>query len=67
MTLCFARGGMKRISHTHKEVETGTLAEQKYPPSGYSDLFFLKNGSNRSIGIGKRVVELLSAETSLRV
>ena len=28
---------------------------------------FLKNGLNRSIGIGKRVVELFSAETSLSV
>jgi len=59
--------GNQRVSHKHKEAETGSLAEQKYPPSGYSDLFFLKNGSNRSIGIGKSVVELFSAETSLRV
>jgi len=28
---------------------------------------FLKNGLNRSIGIGNSVVELFSAETSLRV
>ena len=46
---------------------TASLPEQKYPLSAYSDLVFLRNGSNRSIGIGKRVVELLSAETSLRV
>jgi len=59
--------GNQRVSHKHKEAEMARLPEQKYPLSGYSDLFFLKNGSNRSIGIGKRMVELLSAETSLRV
>jgi len=59
--------GNQRVSHKHKEAETASLAEQKYPLSAYSDLFFLKNGSNRSIGIGNSVVELLSAETSLSV
>jgi hypothetical protein len=60
-------GGNQKVKPSIQEAETASFAEQKHPLSAYSDLFFLRNGSNRSIGIGKRVVELLSAETSLRV
>ena len=61
--------GDERVSHKHKEAETASLPEQEDPlhPAVTLHYFLLKNGSNRSIGIGKRVVELLSAETSLRV
>jgi len=60
---------MKRVSHKHKEAETASLPEQEDPlhPAVTLIYFSLRNGLNRSIGIGNRVVELLSAETSLRV
>jgi len=61
-----------------KELEGGGPVDtgpQKWGTKGYLPLHpaaapnysFFKNGLNRSIGIGKSVVELLSAETSLRV
>ena len=56
------QGGIRREAINTKAGH-GKLDEQEGP----LHYFFLKNGSNRSIGIGKRVVELLSAETSLRV
>jgi len=62
-------GGNKKVKPSTQEVGRASLHEQSNPPHPAVTLhyFFLKNGSNRSIGIGKRVVELLSAETSLSV
>lgn len=61
--------GNQRVSHKHKEAEMARLHEQEDPlhPAVTLNYSFLKNGLNRSIGIGKRVVELLSAEISLKV
>ena len=46
---------------------TFACAGKPASPRCYQHYFFVVNGLNRSIGIGKRVFELLCAPTSLKV
>ncbi len=56
-------GGNQKVSYKQKKQRQ----QDPLHPALTLNYSFLKNGLNRSIGIGKRIVELLSAETSFRV